>query len=106
MTALQKLAAIRSADAPVAAWVRALQARNTSDYRPLAQVKNPTSLERIEWFRAFARSTDPDVAWPKLTAAEKQSGPDFCRAANEENYSVEVGHELLQVTLPLELREI
>jgi hypothetical protein len=105
-SALRLLAAINSPDAAVTNWVRALQARNTGDYRPIGQLKNPTPLERIEWFRAMAYSVDPDVAWGKLEEKELQEFPDFCRVANEESYSVEIGHALLQLSVRQELAEI
>jgi tetratricopeptide (TPR) repeat protein len=104
--ALQMLKGINSSDPAVASWVRALQARNTGDYRALGEGKNSTPFERIEWFRALAHSVDPDTAWPKLSETEKQGVSDFCRIANEENYSVEVGHELLQLSIRLEMAEI
>ena len=63
------------------------------------------SIERIEWFRAFVRSVDTDVTWGKLSDAEKLT-PDFARIANEESFSVETGHQLLRVSLPLEYRGI
>ena len=104
--ALKKLTAISSSDPAVISWVRALQARITADYRPLGRAENLTLLERIEWFGALARSVDGDVAWPKLDAKEKTSVPDFCRSVCEGQYSVEIGHELLRVSLGLELAEI
>jgi len=105
-SALRSLTAIKSTEPAVASWVRSLQARNTGDYRALGQLKDPTKLERIEWFRALAHSVDPAVAWPKLEDEEKLGTPDFCRVANEEKYSVDVGHELLQLSIRLELAEI
>jgi len=103
--ALNKLDGIEKADPAVNTWIKALRAYNTSDYRPFAESKGLSSIERIEWFRAFVRSVDTDVAWGKLNDAEKLT-PDFARIANEESFSVETGHQLLRVSLPLELREI
>ena len=103
--ALEKLSGIETNAEAVARWVRTLQAINTSDYRPLAQTQDLSPIERTAWFLAFARSVDTDVGWTKLTEEEKQA-VDFARIANEEDYSVETGHQLLAVSLPLELREI
>ena len=103
--ALNKLDGLEKTDPAVNTWIKALRAHNTSDYRPFAESKGLSSIERIEWFRAFVRSVDTDVAWGKLSDAEKLT-PDFARIANEESFSVETGHQLLRVSLPLELREI
>jgi hypothetical protein len=103
--ALEKLGGIETNDEAVAQWVRTLQADNTSDYRPLAESKNLSPIERIAWFQAFVRSVDTDMAWEKLAEDEK-STPDFARIANEASYSVGTGHQLVRVSLPLELKEI
>jgi len=103
--ALEKLSGIETNAVAVARWVRTLQAINSSDYRPLAQAQDLSPIERIAWFLAFVRSVDTDIGWTKLTDEEKQT-VDFARIANEADYSVETGHQLLAVSLPLELREI
>jgi tetratricopeptide (TPR) repeat protein len=103
--ALEKLGGIETNDETVAQWLRTLQADNTSDYRPLAESKNLSPIERIAWFQAFVRSVDTDMAWEKLADDEKLT-PDFARIANEASYSVGTGHQLLRVSLPLELKEI
>jgi len=105
VAALGKLGGIETNDEVVAQWVRTLQADNTSDYRPLAESTNLSPIERIAWFRAYARSVDANTAWEKLARDEKLT-PDFARIVNEEGYSVGTGHQLLQVSLPLELKEI
>jgi tetratricopeptide (TPR) repeat protein len=103
--ALEKLNGIATNDAPLTGWVRALQARNTGDYRPLDKLDGLSSVECVEWFRAMAKSVGVDVAWLKLSDAQKQA-VDFVRIADEENYSVEVGHQLLASSLSLELLEL
>jgi hypothetical protein len=103
--ALEKLGGIETNDETVAQWVRTLQADNTGDYRPLAESKNLSPIERIAWFQAFVRSVDANLAWEKLADDEKLT-PDFARIVNEEGYSVGTGHQLLRVSLPLELKEI
>jgi hypothetical protein len=80
--ALEKLGGIETNDETVAQWLRTLQADNTSDYRPLAESKNLSPIERIAWFQAFVRSVDTDMAWEKLADDEKLT-PDFARIANE-----------------------
>ncbi|MGO8839236.1 MAG: hypothetical protein ACLQAH_19150 [Limisphaerales bacterium] len=105
VAALEKLGGIETNDETVAKWVRTLQADNTSDYRPLTESTNLTAIERIAWFRALARSVDVDIAWEKLAKEEKLT-VDFPRIANEEYYSIENGHQLLEISLPLELGEI
>ena len=47
----------------------------------------------------------PESTWPKLS--ESQQGTiDFVRAANAGSYSVEMGHQLSDIAVRLELREI
>jgi tetratricopeptide (TPR) repeat protein len=100
VTALQKLDIIRPENAALASWVRALRARNTSDYRAL-NLKDPSQVEAIEWFHALYRCVNTDIAWNMLNDTQKTT-VDFVRIANEGVYSVGMGHELLQVSLPLE----
>ncbi len=103
--ALEKLTAIATNEAAVVSTVRALQARNTHDYRPLEQRTGLSRIEEVEWFSAVSKSVGSPMVWPRLTE-EQQQTIDFVRAANEESYSVEMGHQLLQLALPLELAEI
>ena len=104
-SALQMLGAIHSPEPAVANWLRALQARNTGDYRPLAATNGLTLLERIEWFRAMAYSVSPEMAWAKLGEKEPIESADFCRIANQENFGVGLGHVLLQLSVRLEMAE-
>ena len=103
--ALEQLRAVDTNDAPVAAMVRALNARNTLDYRELAAVADRTPFENIQWFYAMSTSLGTPLAWPKLTAEQKRA-VDYVRLANDLGYSVEIGHELLDVSIPLEMNEI
>jgi hypothetical protein len=84
---------------------RALRARNTGDYRPLEKMDGLSRIEVVAWFSAFADYVAASMAWPKLSDDQKQT-IDFVRAANQESYSVEMGHQLLAVSVPLELQEI
>ncbi len=106
VSALEKSARLESSGAPGAVWARVLQARNSGDYRGLAELNSPTQLERIAWFDAFARSVNPDLAWNKLDEQSIGQLPDFYRIANTLECSVETGHGLLKLSGPLELQEI
>ena len=103
--AVEKLKKIDTNNAAVASWVRTLQADNTGDYRPLMELEHLSLIERIARFHAYARYVDTDIAWNKLDANDRLL-PDFARIANEAGYSVEVGHQLLAVSLSSELKEI
>ncbi len=105
VAALEKLTDIKTNAPAVASWVRALQARNTRDYRPLEKLGGLSQIECINWFYALDHSANTDIAWSKLSDVQKQI-PDFVRIANEGNYSVGVGHELLALSLPAEFSEI
>jgi len=106
VSALEKVTRLESSDAPSAAWARVLKARNTGDYRRLAELESPTLLERIAWFYAFGRSVDVNLAWNRLDEKWIRQVPDFCRIANTFECSVETGHGLLKFSGPLELQEI
>ena len=103
--ALQKLKNIPTTDPAVVSWVRALQARNTGDYRPLDKLNGLSQIECINWFYALDPSADTGIAWSKLNDAQKRT-PDFVRIANENDYPVGVGHELLALSIPAEFEEI
>lgn len=103
--ALEQMDGITGGDPAVNRWVRVLRAYNTSDYRTIAGLKNPSWVERIAWFRAFGRAVDVDLGWPRLTEKEKVS-PDFLRIASERSFSVGTGHELYALMLRAELAEV
>ncbi|MGA2029954.1 MAG: hypothetical protein ABSG87_07760, partial [Verrucomicrobiota bacterium] len=102
--ALQQLNAINTNDTAVASFVRALRVRNTGDYR-LLSAGGLSRVESIAWFEALADYTATASAWPQLSDEQKQT-IDFVRIAYEEGYSVEMGHQLMDVALPLEFQEI
>lgn len=104
--ALSKIAALESSSQPFGAWLRALKARNTGDYRPLTERKTLSDVERIAWFEAFSRSADLNLAWQRLTEAELRRLPDFSRIASTLGHSVETGHALLAIGLRSELQEV
>ena len=103
--ALEELDDIGTNDAAAVPMVRTLRARNTGDYRPLGEASGLSRIERVEWFSAMSDYVAAPLAWPKLSETEQQT-IDFVRVANQEGYSVEIGHQLLDVSLPLELKEI
>src|SRR5436190_2732954 len=103
--ALQRIDALKGEDPPLATWRRTLRAYNTADYRPLTGLDNLKPIERIAWFSAYSKSVDGDVAWGELSDEAKKGFPDFARIANSGGYSVETGHELLRISIPLEIRE-
>lgn len=103
--AMGQLKGIGTNDAAVLPWVRALQARNTGDYRALDKLDGLSRIEAVEWFCARANYLSTELAWPKLSEEQKQT-IDFVRVANDMGFSVEIGHELLAESIPLELQEI
>ena len=103
--ALKQLNMVNTNDVAVACFVRALEARNTGDYRPLDAVNGLTPIESTEWFCAMSDFVGGAAAWPKLSDEQKQT-IDFVRIAYQGSHSVEMGHQLLDVAIPLELQEI
>ena len=103
--ALERLKVIGTNDAGVAAMVRTLQALNTGDYRSLEQATDRSPIESAAWLWARAYCNGTPLAWQKLSDEQKRT-IDFVRIANQMGYSVEMGHELLAASIPLELREI
>jgi tetratricopeptide (TPR) repeat protein len=103
--ALEHLSNIRTNDAALMSWVRALQARNTGDYRPLDKMNGLSGIEGVNWFYALDNSANTDIAWSKLNDVQKGI-PDYVRIANEGDFSVGAGHQLLALALPLEFQEI
>ena len=103
--ALNQLKSLDTSSTVVAGMVRALQARNTGDYRPLTDLAGRSRVESVAWFAAMADYISAPIAWPKLDDDQKQT-IDFVRVAHEEDYSVEMGHQLLRMSIPLELQEI
>jgi hypothetical protein len=88
-------------------WRRALRARITGDYRELDGAADiSTVLERVCLFEALCRSLDRSDAWQKVPAHELRSRTDYCRWVNSHPRSVELGHALRELSLPLEMIEI
>jgi tetratricopeptide (TPR) repeat protein len=104
----EALAKIAAFEGPVelTPWVRALRARNTRDYRELAGIADQTLLERTMQFLAISRSINSDAGWLKLGPQRIRQTSDFTRIANGAGYSVGVGHQLRELSLPHEMREI
>jgi len=104
--ALARLAQLERTQPEAIRWVRALKARNTADYRLIDIDKNPSFLETAAWCYAFSRSVDPSLAWERLVEKGGRKSADFCRIVNSMHYSVGTGHGLLELSLPLELKEV
>lgn len=106
LAALDELKPLESAGKGAASWVQTLRTYASKDFRPLNSWTNiPNSIERIAWFSAYSYLNNRTVAWERVGAAD--SGvPDFSRIAASTGYSVQMGNEMLQTWLPLELREI
>jgi len=103
--ALEQLNVIGTNNAAVAPLIRAVRTRDTGDYRSLGAAGGLSPIESVEWFSAMSDYVAAPVAWAKLNDVQQQT-IDFVRVANQESYSVEMGHQLLAVSVPLELREI
>ncbi len=103
--ALEHLNGIGTSPAAVLPMVRALQARNTGDYRPLDKLDGLSRVENVSWFYARSDFVSTPLTWPQLSDEQKQT-VDYVRAANDLGYSVEIGHQLLAVSIPLEMQEI
>lgn len=103
-TALEKVLALPD-DKEMLAWKRALFARITGDYRPLAAVKDQTLLERILYLDARSRSLSIDEAWEEIQSKKWPVKSDFCRIANSSSYSVGLGHYLQETSLAMEMQE-
>ena len=103
--AMQCLNNISTNNAAVLPLVRALQARNTGDYRPLDKLDGLSRVEAVAWFSARSDYVSTELSWPKLSDSQRET-IDYVRVANQMGYSVEIGHELLAVSIPLEMQEI
>lgn len=103
--ALDHIKSLDASEPAVAGMVRALQAWLTSDYRPLNKITNRSQIEDYALYNTLAGGVGGFQAWLKLDAKQKQS-IEYVRVANQLPYSVQMGHELLQETIPLEMAEI
>ena len=103
--AVDRLSNMNTNDVVVGAMARAVRARTTGDYRRLGEETDRSAIEDIQCFAAMADYVSTPIAWRKLSDEQKQT-IDYVRIANERGYSVEIGHELLEVSIPLETNEI
>jgi tetratricopeptide (TPR) repeat protein len=62
-------------------------------------------VECAAWFLARSSYVSTPLTWPLLNDKQQQT-VDFVRTANDLGYSVQIGHQLLAVSIPLELQEI
>ena len=103
--ALKQLDALDNHDASVESFASALRILNTGDYLSRTQAQSPSRIESIARFFAMAQNVGDVQAWTMLNDLQMQS-IDFVRLADQDGYSVEMGHQLLAVALPLEFQEI
>jgi tetratricopeptide (TPR) repeat protein len=105
VAAVEELNHLNTAQKPVEIWARTLRARNTLDFRPLDAATNVLGIEQVAWYAAYAAANNRSVAWAQIGPSVEER-PDFCRLAASMGYDVELGNIMLQIWLPLELREI
>lgn len=103
--AVTRLSALPESTATVP-WKRALRAIVTRDYRELTTVQKPTILERLARLEAEGQSIDLDTAWHRIDDKQVLNMVDFVRLAGTMKISVEMGHELSRLLVPLEHREV
>lgn len=87
-------------------WKRGLRMRNTADFRIIGESRTRTLWEELEWYRARAESVAIDRAWESLRLGEEtQELADWSRVANALTPPIALGHVMLEISLPAELRE-
>lgn len=104
-SALEKLAVLKG-DPKLKPWVNALVVRNTSDYRLLQGQSDRTRLESVMFYHAISQCINSDAGWEELGPEVVTRCSDFARIALAGEFSVGLGHELLEIGLPSELAEI
>jgi hypothetical protein len=104
--ALRELAKIETSSVDLKFFVRSMKARNSLDYRNIKLDAQATLLERVSWCYAYAQAVDSDLAWKRLSERERQEYPEYCRIINSLHYDIETGHQLVDISVPLELKEI
>ncbi len=104
-SALEKLAVLES-EPRLKPWANALRVRNTYDYRPLQGAIRRTRLESVMFYNAISQCISSDAGWEELGSDVVDSSSDFARIALAGNFSVGLGHVLVESSLPLELAEI
>ncbi len=105
VAALTQIEKLDAASGSVATWARTLRAYNTLDFRPLDASTNVPGIEQVAWFAAYSGANSRSVAWRKIGEGVAKK-PDFCRIGASLGYSVEMGNGMLQIWLPLEMKEI
>jgi hypothetical protein len=103
---MDKANALQANSPEIELWLRVLRTRNTSDYRILENISSPSTVEKVEYFRAMAESIHSVMAVKKFGLENFDTVPDWFRIISARNYSVQLGHVLLKAGLPLELQEI
>jgi tetratricopeptide (TPR) repeat protein len=90
----------------VAAWVRALRLRNTTDWRPTRGERGLTLLERLETLRAVQAALGSDGALDYLeTFEEIPQTISWIRLVLHSGFTVEAGNRFTNIAPALELEE-
>jgi thioredoxin-like negative regulator of GroEL len=88
-----------------AAWSRVLRVTANGDYRVFPNVVEVRPLERIAWFKAYARHANVTTAFNHLLRGELLEHQDYHRITRAHGAGVEVGHELFANALRGEFQE-
>lgn len=100
---LDTLAALKNPSNEETAWLNAGRMRNSRDWRIVHEPETATPVEQVEYFRAVAEAVDSDKAVNWAASNHLANRPDWSRIATEVGYSVEVGHEVVNDSVGLEL---
>jgi tetratricopeptide (TPR) repeat protein len=100
---LDSLAALKNPLNEETAWLNAGRMRNSRDWRIVHEPETATPVEQIEYYRAVAEAVDSDMAVNWAASNHLANRPDWSRIATEVGYSVEVGHEVVNDSIGLEI---
>jgi tetratricopeptide (TPR) repeat protein len=96
MEAMGLLAELNApADSPLAAWVTALQMRNTGDWRLLHVPEAATLLEQLAYARALVSSRDAGALVEALDKVSDPSLPDWSRLGTARAFTLAEGQVLM-----------
>jgi tetratricopeptide (TPR) repeat protein len=104
--AIAKTEKLKNGSPELAAWARVVRARSSHDFRELGAFAQRSMAEDTEYFRAMCLSERADPAWESLSRASKVDKMSVFRIINTTGSSVQLGHVMLDGSLPLELAEV
>jgi hypothetical protein len=96
----------RPADAPLAAWKRALRLRLTGDWRITTVSALAYRVEKLEYFRARRQTLRTVRAGEELTSIKEPVAADVARIVQHFSYGVEDGGDIVAQALGAELLEL